>query len=280
MKYSHSSLATYRRCRYRYWLQYVQNYISPAGRGQVRGTAGHAALAAWYKDSQRDNDAAMKAASDIFTNTELETGWDLAKDWEEMQLVLMRYFAWARVHDQFEALEIELKYDIPIGAYTLTGYIDGIVSKGGYNYVLEHKFVKQASLAHIPLDMQVSIYMLAAHRLGYNPIGTFYNIIRMGERGISVTEPVLRTIAYRNSEGLAVIEYELENNMKEVDEFLAKGGLVYRNPTKDCTWDCSFYDACLSLNDSGEADSVMKKFDKRESDNIIPIEGVIDGTQE
>jgi hypothetical protein len=116
--------------------------------------------------------------------------------------------------------------------------------------------------------------MLVANELGYNPYGTMYNIIRMGDAKKANEEPVLRTIAYRNKEGLAVIKYELAKMMDEVTTFNEnEARVVYRNPTRDCHWDCNFYSVCLGLNDSGEAESVLRGFSKR-PDKIT--EGVSD----
>lgn len=256
-RFSHSSLATWRRCRYRYYLLYIKNYKPHGSPGQFRGTIGHAALAEWYKN-EYDDDKALKVASDITTSIEQENSLDLSKDWEEMEFVLRRYFGWARYNDKFEVISTELEYEIDIDGIKLMGFIDGIVRQNKGVWILEHKFNKQVSLSHIDLDMQVSIYMLAAQKLGYNPSGCLYNVIRMGERGIAATEPVVRKLAYRNLEGLRVIEYELSNQMRELMKFNKEEHLpIYRNPTKDCHWDCPFYNACLSLNDSGEAESVL-----------------------
>jgi len=83
----------------------------------------------------------------------------------------------------------------------------------------------------------------------------------MAEGGIAATEPVVRRPVYRNSEGLHIIESELSNQMQELNKYRKEGNLkIYRNPTKDCHWDCAFYNVCLSLNDSGEAASVLKTF--------------------
>lgn len=257
-RFSHSSLATWRRCRYRYYLSYIKNYQSPAGIGQIRGTIGHACLAEWYI-TNGDDEKALKKASDLATNMELELGIDLSNDWDEMLLVYNRYFNWARANDNFETIAVEQEYEIDIDGIKLMGFIDGIVNLRGNTWILEHKFNKRVETTHLALDMQVSIYMLAAQKLGYNPSGCMYNIIRMGDKGLAVTEPVLRKLVYRNIEGLQVIEYELGNQMRELKKFNEEGNLdIYRNPTKDCHWDCSFYSVCLSLNDSGEAESVLR----------------------
>ena len=246
----------------------------------MKGTAGHAALAEWYTNGL-DDEKAIKVASDSITNVELETGWDMSSEWDELHIMLLRYFAWARVNDLFTALAVEQRFEIQIRGLTLMGYIDGIVQKGNYNYLLEHKFQKQASTQHIDLDAQVSIYMLAAYKLGYEPVGTMYNIIRMGDGAKANSEPVLRTIAHRNAEGLSVVEHELGNQMEEVQHFNEEGGQgdlkVFRNPTKDCHWDCSFYNVCLSINDCGDADSILKRFPKRVQIELVKSE---EGAQE
>ena len=277
-RFSHSSLSCWRRCRYRYWLSYIKNYTSKGSLGQLRGTVGHSGLAEWYKNGG-DDEKALQVASDNLQTIEIANGLDMSKDWEELSMVLTRYFAWARRNDNFEVLAIEQEYEIELAGVKLMGFIDGIVKQGGSVYILEHKFVKQARVNHVTLDMQISIYMLAAHKLGYNPYGTIYNVIRMGDKGIAEKQPVLRTVAYRNAEGLGVIEKELENQMLELRRFNEEGSKylkLYRNPTRDCSWDCSFYAVCLSLNDSGEAESVLRTMEIVDRYKPDPEKGEID----
>src|SRR3972149_12159844 len=109
-RFSHSSLASWRRCRYRYYLTYIKNYKSKSGIGQVRGTIGHACLAEWYI-SGGDDARALKVASDKATNIELETGLDLSGDWYDMLLVYNRYFNWARQNDGFDVVAVEQEYE-------------------------------------------------------------------------------------------------------------------------------------------------------------------------
>lgn len=259
-RFSHSSLAAWRRCRYRYYLSYIRNYKPPSSIGQFRGTIGHTALAEWYI-SKGDDKSALKKASDLATNIELENKVDLSNDWNDLVQVLTRYFDWARANDHFEVIAVEKEYEIDIDGIKLMGFVDGIVRQHGGIWIMEHKFNKQVSTSHVALDMQISIYMLALKLLGYEPAGCMYNVIRMGEKGIAIKEPVVRKFVYRNPEGLRVIEYELGNQMKEVQRYNKEENLsVYRNPTKDCHWDCPYYTVCLSLNDSGEANSVLKNF--------------------
>lgn len=278
-KFSHSSMSTWRRCRVRYKWSYIDNLTTPSGIGQVRGTIGHSALGFWY--SNRSNypsfeeldEATMRHASDLLTVEETNRQQSLEKEWELLSVILPRYFDWARANDNFsEILGIEQKFEIQIGDFTVLGFIDGVVKINNSIWLLEHKFNKQVSTNHIDLDPQMSIYLLAAYKSGIEARGILYNVIRVAEGGIAQTSPVERRQVYRNLEGLGVVEHEIEQQLSEMKDFHINGGALYRNPTKDCSWDCSFYDACLSLNDSGDASKVLSRFPLRAPNPIDPIE--------
>jgi hypothetical protein len=213
----------------------------------------------------------------MYCDAEVEHGVDLQKDWELMQVVLPRYFAWARDNDNFdEIVSLEMKFDIDLDGHKLIGYIDGIVRIGQSLWILEHKFLKAVSTSHIDVDAQISLYILAANRFGYKVRGVLYNVIRVAEGGIAQTQPVARVQVYRNPEGLRVIEREAIIQMEEMEEFHEKGGRIYRNPTKDCSWDCGFFQTCLSINDDGNVKAALDRLQ-----TIIPDEeeDKVDGGQ-
>lgn len=260
-KFSYSSLKCWRRCRYQYLLKYVHGYTQPSSIGQIRGSAGHIALATWYVDHTREK--AIKAAETYITEAELEHGRDLGKDWELLEFILERYFDWSEQNDNFELIETELRFDLAIGQHQFTGFVDGLVKYQDSLWLLEHKFLKSIRMKHISIDPQISLYMLAMRKLDFDVAGTFFNLIRMTKGGIAAKEPVVRMQAYRNVEALEVIEKELITQADEMCDFHLHGGKVYRNPTQDCTWDCSFYPVCLAINDDGKADSVLRTFKKK-----------------
>jgi RecB family exonuclease len=273
-KFSHSSLKTFRRCRYRYFLHYVQNYDPLPSKGLVRGSVGHAALGEFYKKinlpQEERVELALKAASDeLFKYDE-----EFQEEWDFMDLILRRYFDWASINDPFsEVIGIEEKFELTLGKHTLIGYIDGIVASRGSNWLLESKFLSQVSTKSLPLDPQVSIYLLAARKLGYNPRGVYYNIVRMAKGGIAEREPVVRMPVFRNNEGLKVIERELIAQMDEMQDFHDGMQIIYRNTIGDCSWDCGFYDVCLSLNDDGTSQSVLNKIPRSEHLPVYEEEG-------
>lgn len=257
-------MAKYRRCRQKYKWQYVENLLEQPSAGQRRGTVGHHALAKWYGGGY-DDEIAFQAAADKMTQFEIEDGNDYTKDWTSFETILPRYFKWARANDLFEdVIAVEHKFDIDLGGVAvLTGYIDAIVVDQGHQWLMEHKFLKQASGNHISIDPQISIYVLAARELGYNIRGVMYNAIRMTLKGKAAIEPVARFRAYRNVEALDYIKEELILQAVEMMEFLANPPeKVYREPTKDCSWDCSFYNACLAINDDGNPYPVLNNMNK------------------
>jgi hypothetical protein len=240
---SYSKLATFRRCLQQYHWKYKDKYFAPSGIGQVRGTCGHAALAIWH--SEYDAQKAMDAAWQTWEHN----GYEAGDDWTMLEEALNRYFIWSREHDTFTMIASELKFDIDYGDFKFTGFIDGIVQDGSQQWLLEHKFLKQVDNGTKDLDHQSSLYLLACQLQGYEVTGVLYNQIRMGTK-IAEKEPVLRRKVMRNPAGLDRIEKEMKVQVQVMQRY-QEGGVPYRSPGKDCSWDCSFYNACLSLQDDG-----------------------------
>jgi hypothetical protein len=272
-------MKTFRRCLARYDWSYNVGYVTPSGMGQYRGKAGHAALATWLQNTGMDpeklDDLAFRSAAAEMNKAEEETGIDVEEDWLLIWRILARYFDWARANDNFtKVIEVEKKFEIEIGGFPVIGYIDGIVESRGGIWLMEHKFNKRVSLSCIDIDQQMSIYMIAANRLGYKPKGVLFNVVRMTEGGIAEKKPVERAQVYRNPEGLKLIEKEIAVQLKAMDRFHQEGGYVYRNPTGDCSWDCGFFQACLSMNDDGNVKSALSRIP------IVPRESSKDDQEE
>lgn len=255
-------MKTWRRCKLKYYWKYIQNYDEGSSIGQVKGSIGHNALGEWYRSYDREK--ALQVASDTLQKYEQDAGTEYQEEWELLELVLSRYFDWSEQNDVFEkTVGIEQRFDMKIDGIPITGYIDGIVTVNGVNWLLEHKFLKQARTKGLPLDPQVSIYLLAARTAGYNPRGVLYNVIRMAKGGVAEREPVIRIPLYRNAEGMNQIAAELGIQLREMRDFHENGGAIYRNCIDDCSWDCRFFSVCLSINDNGDADSVLATFSKK-----------------
>ncbi|MCK4824469.1 PD-(D/E)XK nuclease family protein [bacterium] len=259
-KLSHTSLSTFRRCKMRYKWGYLDNHAPLPSKGLMTGGTGHVALGAWYKALSEEKSQeetvtiALKAASAKLTEYEEMHEEPMDDLWDNLEIILRRYFDWALKRDDFTAYEIEYKFELEVGDFTLIGYIDGIVERdNGTHWLLEHKFNKQVQTKHLELDPQVSIYLLAARASGFDVRGAYYNVVRTTIKGIAATEPVVRLPVFRNNEGLEQIVYEMVEQMEEMRQFHETNGeAAYRTPTRDCSWDCGFYHACLAMNDDGD----------------------------
>jgi len=269
-KLSHSSMACWRRCRARFYWQYIENYTSASSIGQARGSAGHAALAKWYSMDREKNSfefrvqEAMKAADATFREFEESSGRTYEEEYDQLGRILHRYYDFSEKVDIFQVVSLEKHFEIQAGDYPIIGFIDAVVSIKGNIWLMEHKFNKKVETNHIDLDMQMGIYMWAATKLGLNPRGVIYNVIRMTEGGIAEKEPVKRVMVYRNLKGLGTLEKEMKMQAEEIQDYINNGGAVYRNPTSDCSWDCSFYNVCLAMNDDGNAESVLRTMMRKE----------------
>lgn len=257
---SHSRLSSFRRCRQRYYWQYVKKHKTAPSMGQSRGTAGHAALASWHReqDTQKALDAAWNAWA--------FAGHQAGPDWQLLEDALARYFDFSAQRDTFKVLKseqmFEIEYEVLGQPVVLTGFIDGVVSEAGANWLLENKFHKNAQTGGLEMDAQSSIYMLAAKYLGIEAQGVIYNIVRVGDTKIARTEPAIRKRLYRSSEGLGRLEEEVLVQVEEMLKFHADVK-PYRNQTKDCGWDCSYYQPCLILNEDGlEPISLLENISK------------------
>lgn len=270
-KFSYSSMKTWRRCRMQYKWHYIDDYEPLPSLGLIRGSVMHTAAGNWYasidnpspEDRLRD---ALQIASNKLSEYEQLLQQDFTDEWYIIDFVLKRYCKWANDNDTFvKVLEVEKRFDIELEQHKIVGYIDGIVEESdGTHWLLEHKFLKRVNKKGLDLDAQVSLYLLAARMLGYNPEGVLYNIVRMTEGGIAAKQPVERVPLFRNAEGLSIIRHEVITQLDEMRDYHINGGTVYRSPDESCTWQCGFFQACLAMNYDGNANAVLSTIPKRQ----------------
>ncbi len=271
---SYTMLSTFLRCRMKFYWKYVEKIPTPQAVGMIRGIAGHEALATWYKDSSRYNEeTAADSLAKISAQAVLAEAFSddplfLATELKHIEGVLDRYFQFARENDDFTTQDTEVHFKIKIphadtglGDVAFQGYIDGLVKDTNNRlWLLEHKFYKSIDKSYLDLDQQVSIYMVAVEQLGLEPAGVIYNLIRTGENKKALEEPVVRIPVYRKY--LKTLKNELVATTLDMAKFLHEGGFLYRNATKDCHWDCPFYNACVVMNDDGDPNTVLYNQDK------------------
>ena len=246
---SHTKLSSFRRCLQQYHWKYIDGYYPPATPNQDRGTAGHRGLAEWYRS--HDPEQALKKAWEFWSGM----GYDQEHpEWIWLQEALIRYFDWSQANDKIEFMKEEMKFQIQLQigltTVTFTGYVDGVVKEDGRIWLLENKFYKKMDNSDQSLDIQSSLYLAACRIIELDATGVIYNKIRIGDSKIAKKEPVVRQRVYRNPKGLDRIMSELAIQTEAMLKY-QEGGLPYRNPTSNCSWDCPFHSQCLDMNDDG-----------------------------
>jgi hypothetical protein len=246
---SHTKMAVFRRCLQQYKWKYVDGYYTPSSMGQSRGNAGHKALAVWH--TKYNKATSLQAAWDDWSSNGFEEG----EDWWMLEAALERYFAWSKANDKFKLLEAEKEFTIELSkasasSFRFTGFIDGIVKDKNGHWLLENKFYQKMKQP-TDMDTQISLYMLAATLLKYpSVLGVIYNMVRVADTKIAVEEPVVRKRIFKSQKGLAKVEAEMRTQVEFMKTYHEKGG-TYRSVTNDCSWDCPYYQACLSMSDDG-----------------------------
>lgn len=259
MQVSHSRLTCFLRCRRRYYFSYVEGYrAATKSVGLAAGTAGHAALAVYYTQG-KDIEAAIRQAKELLL--------DHPQKADELEQVLRRYFAWAAENDDFEMLEAEKEFRIPLGDNVLYGITDGIIRrKDGTLWLAEHKFNKQATTSHLSLDRQCSTYLLAWQDI--KPRGVLYNVVRMAGGPTAQREPALRDYTFRSAHAIELTRRELiciADDVRRYEELPRRQLLQasYPNPSGQCNWDCEFLSVCLGLASDGDTSALKTQFVKR-----------------
>jgi hypothetical protein len=146
------------------------------------GRAGHKFLEIYYGEQvEGTREIAYKAAFRAFQSYVQE---HFPKDEEAFaqaelaEKVIKHYHQWAFQNDHFRVLGTEIPYQLNVANSTLEGFWDGIIELGGKYWIMEHKFVRQIKTEHTLRDKQISIYVLAARKLGIPVEGVMYNTIK------------------------------------------------------------------------------------------------------
>jgi hypothetical protein len=263
MQISHTMASCWRRCRRRFLWRYVDCWRpNKEAVGLQRGSLGHLAMAHYLVHHN------MPAAiQHMRQEADPATSEDLL---EQMAEVLLRYAAWAptTVLDQSieRVLYTEMREELDVGnGHTLVFIIDGVFQrKDGTVWLWENKFNKRASVGHVANDAQIGWYTMAFRRKHGPCSGVAYNVVRMADGPTARKEPALRQMCYRSPDGDGLTWVELQQQLQEINTFLNRlkapqqERLAYRNPTKDCSWDCDYQAACIALQEDGSPDLVFK----------------------
>jgi len=245
MQVSHTMLQEWRRCRQRFYWHRIRRVPQAPSIGMLHGRVGHEVLALQAEGRFFDVGAAIRYAEHLLAK-EPAGVHNLFLD------ALAKYLSWAQVHDDFRWLLTEQRVVVPLTQeHTLFGIVDGIIRRqDGSFWAVDNKFNKQVSTRHLLLDSQVSIYLAVLQTLGWNLAGMMYNVVRTVPSRSAV--PAEREYVFRSSQGNQLVLQEAVAQAREIAALYTGQSLeIYRNPTHDCHWDCSYYHMCLNYQEDG-----------------------------
>ena len=252
--YSQSSTGTYRRCLWKFAHLYGGERPE-AGQdkpGPRMGSAGHMGLKGYYLALQMDR---VHRSADLGTDWgkvyEQALGWaqydydprteEEMAEYRKLEEILRTYFRQAAM-DRWKILLVEEK--VKVGRFM--GIIDVVAQDEvtGKVFIVDHKFQKSTQVSHLALDAQVSFYLMLASKLDFQVDGLLYNMVCTGtQKGEKQAGKIIRNYIRRSTNFLNEFERDLNTQVQQMDEFLLHP-TPYRNPTKDCPWDCDLYEHC------------------------------------
>lgn len=257
-----SRLKCYQTCPYKQMLRYHMELVPISGRSTlVFGTAIHKGL------ETRDIDEAIKVLiKDYPKDQEEADAQDVAS--ATVRALLECYF---RIYPPFEVHKPELKFEMPMltgkqqksTILSIAGKLDDLVFEDGRWWIVEYKTATRLDGSYFDrlyVDSQITMYMSAMMRLGYNPAGVIYRVIRKPSirKGQKETIPAfierleadiserpefyfMERKLYRSTEDIAEFETMLYNEAQQ-ERKLWKAKTAYKHSVS-----CSMYGACEYL---------------------------------
>jgi hypothetical protein len=186
IKLSASRMATFMSCRRKYWFRYIEK-LEPRVRETPLsfGEAVHNGLEWLFnnRDSIYVNDASLlrEAMAEAYTADELQqegAGLNMS-----IAVLCVQAFNCTVAWREWEFIDLERWFEVPSGhGRRIHGRWDGLIKVDGSSFLLEHKTVagsvSERRIHHLLWDQQASMYIAAAHSLGFTDVkGILYNFI-------------------------------------------------------------------------------------------------------
>jgi hypothetical protein len=269
---SYSQLQTWRRCKRRWYLGYVEKLEKTTPTNALwLGVGVHEALDQYYASNPRDVAVLHKAFDEwAFAQKdevekqiaglaqEAQIKLDLQKNYELGIDILDNYAAFAPANDAFDVIATEAMFEVPIGAEIrmydadngtigtvpiyYRGRIDGIVRLHSDSrlYLLEH---------------------------GQPIAGVYYNILRKQKNGPRVKAPLVYRLTVERSRA-SIRDWPEQVRMIVKDmELVSEHGLYYHTPADDCNF-CDFFTICSLIQDEADPQDYIDTYFRRAEPEI------------
>ncbi len=187
LRLSYSSISTYERCPFQYYLAYVEKLEAPRSPALSFGSSLHAALERFHSGTSK----AAPTLEDLLGW--LDQGWESEgyADTEEEEAyknrareILSRYFE-AHATDPAVPVALEQRFLLPMDGWELSGVMDRVDRhpNGSYEIIDYKTNSKLPPLFRLQSDIQLPIYQMAAMRvLGIKPAKLTYHYLIPDQR--------------------------------------------------------------------------------------------------
>lgn len=278
LRVTNSSMKEFMRCKRKYMLHDMLGFEKkdkpPVG-PLALGTRVHAALEAMYADgadlmdeynrlAEIDRDIYMETPDAFFTdnvdkfNKEVELG----------RVMLEGFKEWAEeegIDSDIEVVgpELSLSATIKDGKITLMGKKDLTIRDHMDDTLIIRDFKTAQNISDYdkttPIDSQIPFYLYLEKLIDPDEKidGGQFVVLRKVKRTARSNPPYYKVYRTRaNPHKLEAMEAKVDGITDEMLLFrnrLLRGAdhhkIAYPNPTKDCSWDCPFYDLCPMMDD-------------------------------
>jgi hypothetical protein len=289
---SNSELRTYKRCRRKWWLGWYRglrpNRESPVGVRQI-GDRLHRALQHHYVPSgPATADQLLGALEREITldRTQLGDGIleDTRKKFEDEanleRIMLEGYLDWLAetgADSELDVIAAEQYVEAPLsefsGSVAIIGKMDVRVQRrtDGARLFMDHKSVGdlRTPTLMLPLDEQMLHYhLLEELTVEERSDGALYNMLRRVKRTERAKPPFYARVEVRhNKHELANYRdrvvgeiIDIVQTRDDLDASVRHQGIVYPNPTRDCTWDCDFFSICPMFDDNSRVENLIPNY--------------------
>lgn len=187
---THSRIDSFKTCRKKSWFSYELG-LRPINDAKAlrMGSAYHSALESLETNGALD--VAIECVRSSYQNVEANDQLELDYELETVMRLVCGY-VWRWGSSRLEFIAAELPFELPLNNpetgwptpnFMLAGKIDGIVKlPDGRLAVIEHKLLSEDVASdsqlwrRLRIDHQISMYVLAARRLGYHVDAVLYNV--------------------------------------------------------------------------------------------------------
>lgn len=287
---SQSELATYKRCKRKWWLQYyrgLQKKTEKWGGAPAHiGTRVHGALEMLYMKTGDPVEFVRDAYDQDIEqrqNDPFEAD-QLVKDKELASAMVEGYVQWVEeegIDQGFEFLGAEVVVVTTLSEednIDIVGKLDQRVRKtlDGSRWFVDYKtvgnFTDILSTSHI--NEQFQHYMLLERLAQSNgdvehaerTEGGIWRMIRRVKRGVRAKPPFFREESVRyneqtlNSYWLRVfgMTKDIQDTRAKLDDGQDHHIVAYPTPTKNCSWDCPFVNVCHLFDDGTDVDDFLQ----------------------